>query len=398
MIQILIALLLGVAAGCVTGLTPGVHINLVSLLLFTSSAFFLKYTTPLVLVVFIVAMSITHTFLDFIPSIFLGAPDDDTALSVLPGHRFLLKGEGYGAVKLTLIGSFFALFLILLMTPIFIFCLPKVYPFIKQYMAFILIAASCFLIFKEEKSRFWALTLFLLSGILGIATLNLAVIKQPLFPLLSGLFGMSMLTISFFKNVKIPPQKITTIKIETKESVRALGASLVAAPLVSFLPGLGSAQAAVIGSEVGGKLGQKGFLVLLGAINTIVMGLSFVALYVIQKPRTGSAVIIGKLLESFTLNHLLLFLAVSLVAGCIATFLTLVFAKLFARGISKLNYRYVCLSIIILIAALTIPLSGLLGLLVLFTATSIGLIAALKGIKRMHLMGCLLLPVILYFL
>ena len=398
MIQILIALLLGVAAGCITGLTPGIHINLVALLLFTFSPFFLKYTTPLVLVVFIIAMSITHTFLDFIPSIFLGAPDDDTALSVLPGHKFLLKGQGYGAVKLTLIGSFWALFLILLMTPVFIFGLPKVYPFIKEYMAFILIAASCFLIFKEKKSKFWALTLFFLSGILGVATLNLAVIKQPLFPLLSGLFGVSMLAFSFLQNVKIPPQKITTIKIKPKESAKALGASLIGGPLVSFLPGLGSAQAAVISSEIGGKLSQKGFLVLLGAINTIVMGLSFVALYAIQKPRTGAAVIVGKLLESFTLNHLLLFLAVALVAGCIATFLTLEFAKLFAHTISKLNYRYLCLSIIILIAALTIPLSGLLGLLVLFTATSIGLIAAIKGIKRMHLMGCLLLPVILYFL
>ncbi len=398
MIQILIALLLGVAAGCVTGLTPGVHINLVALLLFTYSSFFLEYTTTLVLVVFIISMAITHTFLDFIPSIFLGAPDDDTALSVLPGHRFLLKGQGYGAVKLTLIGSFSALFIILLMTPVFIFCLPKVYPFIKQYMAFILIAASCFLIFKEKKNRFWALMLFLLSGILGIATLNLAVIKQPLFPLLSGLFGISLLTVSFLRNIKIPLQKITTIKIKPKESMKALGASIIAGPLVSFLPGLGSAQAAVIGSEIAGKLSRKGFLVLLGAINTIVMGLSFVALYVIQKSRTGAAVIVGKLLESFTLNHLLLFLTVALVAGSIATFLTLEFAKLFARGISKLNYRYLCLGIIALVTILTIPLSGIFGLLVLFTGTSIGIVAALKGIRKMHLMGCLLLPVILYFL
>lgn len=398
MLQILIALLLGLVAGCVTGLIPGVHINLIALLLFTSSAFFLQYATPLVLIVFIISMAITHTFLDFIPSIFLGAPDDDTALSVLPGHKLLLKGQGYGAIKLTLIGSFFALFLILVMSPIFIFGLPKAYPFIKQYMAFILIAASGFLILKEKKSRSWALALFLLSGILGVATLNLAVIRQPLFPLLSGLFGVSLLTVSFLRNVKIPAQKITRIKIKPKESVKALGASVIAGPLVSFLPGLGPAQAAVIGSEIAGKLSRKGFLVLLGAINTLVMGLSFVALYVIQKPRTGAAVAVGKLLETFTINHLLLFLAVVLVAGCIAVFLTLGFAKLFALNIPRLNYRYLCLGVIALITALTIPLSGLLGLLVLFTATSIGLVATLKRVRRMHLMGCLLVPVILWFL
>ena len=33
------------------------------------------------------------TFIDFIPSIFLGCPDTDTELSILPGHELLKKGE-----------------------------------------------------------------------------------------------------------------------------------------------------------------------------------------------------------------------------------------------------------------------------------------------------------------
>lgn len=396
-LQIFIALILGLIAGTITGLIPGIHINLISLLLFSASAFFLQYTSPIILVVFIISMAITHTFLDFIPSIFLGAPDEDTALSILPGHNLLLKGQGYAAIKLTLIGSFFALFLILFMAPLFILFLPKVYPFIKQYMAFILIAASIFLIAKD-KQKFWAFILFILSGILGIITLNLYVIRQPLFPLLSGLFGVSLLGVSFFRNVKIPKQKITPVKIKRKETVKALGASTISASLCSFLPGLGPAQAAVIGSEIAGKLSKNAFLILLGAINTIVMGLSFVALYSIQKSRTGAAVIIGKLLEDFSLNYLLLFLVVALVAGSLAVFLTLVFAKIFAKNIIKINYRYLCLGVIALITLLTIPISGLIGLVVLITATSIGIIAILKGIRRMHLMGCLLLPVILYFI
>ena len=54
-------------------------------------------------------MAITHTFIDFIPSIFLGAPDEDSVLSILPGHKLLLKGYAYTGIILTLYGSATAL-------------------------------------------------------------------------------------------------------------------------------------------------------------------------------------------------------------------------------------------------------------------------------------------------
>jgi len=398
MLQTAIALILGIFAGTFTGLAPGIHINLISLLVFSFSPVLMIYFGIIPLAVFIVAMAITHTFLDFVPSIFLGAPDEDTILSVLPGHKLLLEGRGHEAVMLTLRGSFAGLFIILILTPLFVYFLPKVYPVFKEYMALILIAASAFLIITEKKSRFWALFLFLLSGILGIATLNLSGIKQPLFPLLSGLFGCSLLIISVMSNVKVPPQKITHSTISKKETFKALLSSTIAAPLCSFLPGLGASQAAVIGSEITRNLGEKPFLVLLGAINTIVMGLSFVALYAIQKPRTGAAVIVGKLIQDMTLGNLLLFLVVMFIAGIIASFLTIAASRFFAKNIAKLNYRSLCLVVILLITILTIPLSGALGLLVLATGTAMGIVAALTGIRKMHLMGCLLVPVIFYFL
>ena len=116
MIEILFPLILGILAGTITGLIPGIHVNLISLLLFSFSSWLLRFFEISALFVFIVAMAITHTFLDFIPSIFLGAPDDDTALSVLPGHSLLLQGRGYEAVMLTLKGSFYSLFLVFILT------------------------------------------------------------------------------------------------------------------------------------------------------------------------------------------------------------------------------------------------------------------------------------------
>ena len=54
----------------------------------------------------IIGCLVTHTFLDIIPSVFLGAPDTDTALSVLPGHKLMLAGRGYEAIKCSALGSF----------------------------------------------------------------------------------------------------------------------------------------------------------------------------------------------------------------------------------------------------------------------------------------------------
>src|SRR3989338_6918017 len=103
----------------------------------SSSAFLLNYFNPLSLALFIVAMSITHTFLDAIPSIFLGAPDPGMELSVLPGHKLLLEGRGYEAVFLTVIGSFFAVVVCIVLTPIMIPLIRYGYPLIEPYIAYI---------------------------------------------------------------------------------------------------------------------------------------------------------------------------------------------------------------------------------------------------------------------
>jgi putative membrane protein len=396
-LQLIIVSLLGLIIGTFTGLIPGIHINLIAILVFASSAFFLQYVSPIILAAFIVAMSITHTFLDFIPSIFLGAPDEDTALSVLPGHKLLLKGYGYGAMKLTLFGSFYGLILALIIAPILIISIPEIYPIISKYIAFILIIASLFLIIRE-KYKIWAIIIFFLAGILGIASLNLMVIKQPLLPLFSGLFGTSLLSISFLKNVKIPKQKIEKIKVKKKNTIIALFSSLFSSLFVSFLPGVGASQAAVIGSSFKKRINEKMFLIMIGAINTIVMVWSFIALYCIQKPRTGSAVIIGKFFVFFTQNQLFLLLAVALFVGGLAVFQALIFSKIIAKNLSKINYKWLCFAIISFIIIATTIISGPFSLLILATGTAIGITCSLVGVRKMQMMGCLLLPVIIYSL
>ncbi|MFO8015992.1 MAG: tripartite tricarboxylate transporter permease [Candidatus Woesearchaeota archaeon] len=396
-IQIILALLLGVAFGVFTGLVPGIHTNLIAVILLSLSGLLLAYTSPIALAVFIIAISVTNTFVDSIPSIFLGAPDSDMALGVLPGHRYLLKGYGYMAVKLTLIGSFGALVLSLLLFPLSVPVVAFIYPLLQDYIGYILIAVVLFMILRDRK-KLWALFVFVLSGVLGLIVLNMAGLEQPLFPLLSGLFGVSTLLISLRDTNSIPKQKQSQdIKLRKRHTVKALFSGQFSGFITAIFPGLGAAQAAVISMQITKKLGDHGFMILIGSINTVNFILSISTLYVLGKARNGSIVAVSGLMDSVGIRSVLVFLASALSAGALAVIATLWLARRFSSWITMVNYRALVVSIIVFITLMVLALTGWLGLLVLFVSTAVGLIPAEVKVTRTQSMGCLLLPVILYF-
>ena len=395
LIQILLSLFAGILAGIFTGLIPGIHINTLGIILISLSMTILSPINPIYLIVFITSMAIIHTFLDFIPSILLGCPDTDTELSVLPGHELLKQGQGYQAIILTAYGSLAAIFAIILVAFPAILTIEKIYNLLtKQFvMPVILIFISLFLIFLEKK-KLSALFVFILTGALGLCVLNLPSLNQPLLPLLTGLFGGSMLILSIKNKIQIPEQKIT--KPKTKLFKPLLG-SLIASPLCSFLPGLGSGQAAIIGNLIA-RANKKGFLILLGATNTLVMGFSFISLYVISKTRTGAAVAISKLIPELTLNNLLFIIGTIILAGIIAFFITIFISKFIARKIHTFNYSKLSITILLILIFFTIYFTGFMGVLIFIISASLGITTILLGIRRMHLMGCLLVPSILFYI
>ena len=392
-IQILITLLIGIIAGTITGLIPGIHINLIGIILVSLSASFFIPISPIYFVVFIASMAITHTFIDFIPSIFLGCPDTDTELSVLPGHELLKKGQGYQAIILTCYGSLAAIFVLILISFPSILIIQKISNFIPSLIPGLLILASFFLI-STEKKKFTALFVFLLSGFLGLCVLNFPSLEQPLLPLLTGLFGGSMLITSIKNKIEIPKQEIIKPKIKI---IKPLLGAIIASPICSFLPGLGSGQAAIIGNTIS-NTDKKGFLFLLGATNTLVMGFSFIFLYAVSKTRTGAAVAIQEIIRTLSLNLLILILIIVLISGIISFFLTKYLAKLFAEKIGKFNYTIVSIITLLVLILIVFFVSGFLGLIVLTASTFTGIYCISLKVKRTHMMGCLLIPTILLYL
>jgi len=344
-------------------------------------------------------MSITHIFIDYIPSIFLGAPDDSNFLSILPGHEMLIKGQAYSAVIYTLYGSLIGLGLLLILFPLFLVLLPLIYPYAQRIMFFIILVTIFFLLYFEKDRRGWAIFIFILSGLLGIGVYNLP-LRETLLPMFTGLFGISSLITSAIKRQKLPEQKILKLKqipLEKKSIVKTIYASLLASPLCGFLPGLGSGQAAVIGSQIIQDIDRKEFLVLLGSVNTLVLSLSFITLYSINKFRTGVAAAISKII-TISFNDLLILFGVIIVSGLISFFISIYLARFFSRIISRINYQILSIVIMIILIIFVCIFSGWLGLLVAFVSSMLGLTSILLGIRRTHLMGCLLIPTLLFYL
>ncbi|MCL5730225.1 MAG: tripartite tricarboxylate transporter permease [Candidatus Pacearchaeota archaeon] len=392
LIELILFMLLGILAGTITGLTPGIHINLVGALLVGISATILSAVNPFFLVIFIAAMAITHTFVDFIPSIFLGCPDSETQLSVLPGHEMLREGKGYEAVMLSAQGGIIASIILMIIAIPLSLLVPKVYSPINSIMPIILILTSAILIFGENK-RISALFVFAVSGILGLCVLNMN-IKEPLLPLLSGLFGSSMLVTSIRTKVKLPPQQIT----KSKEKVlRPIIGSIIASPLCGFLPGLGSGQAAILGNSLL-KTERKGFLILVGATNILVMGISFISIYAISKTRTGAAAAIHQIIGTLSWQMLAVILVCVLITGIISFFLVKFLAEILSQKIAGVNYSLLSIMTLVFLTIIVVVFSGFLGLIVLAISTITGIYCNQLNVRKTEMMGCLLVPTIILYL
>jgi len=386
--EIVLALCFGLVLGVVTGLVPGVHVNLVAVLLFSIFSGFDGFLVSIV----IIANAVTHTFLDTIPSVFLGCPEEGNCLSALPGHRLLMQGNGYYAVMLTVVGSFGGLMLSVLVMPLLLLVVDPVYSVLKDHIGVIILMLSLFLIFREKK-RYWALFVFVICGVFTLLVFNVTM-KEALFPVFSGMFGVSMLMLS--SDSKIPEQKEFSFSIDNKV-LKAVPCAVIIGWFCSFMPGMGSSQGAVLGSQVV-KLCEKGFMVLIGGLSTVNMVLSLITFYVLGKARNGAVVNVMKILENVYFNQLVVFVGVALIVGSLSVFLASFLSKRFSKLIVRVNYKKLVHFVIGLIVVLVFVISGWKGLVILFFSTCIGLIPQLKEVSRSQMMGSLLLPVMVWFL
>jgi putative membrane protein len=396
----LVLIFLGIGIGIVAGLIPGLHVNTTIPLILSLSFFF---QSPYQIVVLIISVAITEIFIDYIPSIFLGAPEADTSLSVLPGHRLLLEGRGREAIKLTIIGGLgcliLSLILITLLAPYFQFF----YTTTRPYIQYLLILVILFMIISEKKPKKIAFAFFIIviTGLMGLIVLNSPVANQQniLFPTLTGLFGMSTIIISISEKSKIPKQhEDSRLLISPKEIIKAMFLGSVAGIIVGFLPAIGISEAGTMVQYLGGMGDSRGFLVTISGINAANDAFSIISLYLLGNPRSGTSIAIGQILGDLTLFDITFLIGIILFTAGIASLISLYLSKIIPKHLERINYKTLSFLIISLLIFMVFLFSGIFGLLVLFTSTSIGILCAHMEIRRSHCMGLLLVPTLFFFL
>jgi putative membrane protein len=393
-LDVLLFIIAGIGAGVLVGLIPGIHPNTVFAMLIPAAAV-AGATGSYPLLAFIAAISLANTIVAFIPSIFIGAPEEDTSLSVLPGHRMLLCGEGYSALFMTVAGSLCATLMTAAALPVLFFAIPLLYSVIHSYTHVLLMLTFAALVMMEKGSKkFYAIFIFLSSGIAGTMLLSSMSSETVLFPALSGLFGIPMLLLGLRAGSSFPRQK--TAKRPSVKVVKGSVAGWSAGLLVGLLPGIGSAQAGVLsGAALKGK--QKDFMVSLGGIGAANILFTFIALCTISRARSGAASAIEELWGPLSAADVTFIMAVSLFSCFISSLITLSIGRHAARALSGVDYRKVNILVLISLSILIAALSGPEGAMIAVLMTILGVSCAALNVKRMYLMGFLMLPTILFF-
>ena len=94
----------------------------------------------------------------------------------------------------------------------------------------------------------------------------------------------------------------------------------------------------------------------------------------------------SEILEKININHIIIIMITIIITGILCFHWTLFLGKKFSNIVSKINY------IVVLI------FSGFLGFGIFILSTLIGLYGIISGVRRINLMGCLIVPVVLFYL
>ena len=258
----------------------------------------------------------------------MGIPDEDTILSIQPGHRLLFKGKGRQAIRLVSIGGFVSIIILTLLMPALMIILPVTYNLLKDYIGYLLLIVMIILLtrFNKKDRRFKSILLFLISGILGLTVLNSNIGSNlGLLAILSGLFSISSLLYSINSKSKIPPQSMNkSILIDGKFKKSAFAGS-ISGCILGLLPGLGPAQGTIIAQSItlNRNITPEEFLITNSGVNISDTLFSLIALYLINNPRSAISVYIGNILPNIELIHVVFFIFVSLVSVSIACIISI---------------------------------------------------------------------------
>lgn len=389
--ETLTAITAGIFLGIISGLIPGIHINLIASL---SILFYNRLSTSFPAILIIIALTsmlITAIFLNFIPSLILGVPDSEKTAIIKPLHRAILKGRAYFIIKQVAIMLLITSLTSIILLPILYIIITKT----KNLTALVPLILILILLLnlKNEKNKALALAIMLLAGFLGIIAFSTEPLKDPLLPLLSGLFGISSIIDSLSQPPKFKKQFFSNYTKLPKKELKNLPFYTILISSISFIPAISSSQ---IVSII--KKDTKTYLLACSSFTIATALISFITVYTLNKARSGVAVASISYLGQINQINLLLIIATVIITAAVASILLIKFSKLILKNLEKIPYKKLSISVLIIITAIIITISGIYGIIIAALATLLGIICTKFQLNRNYLMASLIIPTIFYFL
>ena len=299
-----------------------------------------------------------------IPSTFLGVPDADTSLAVLPAHALCLEGNGEEAVRIAALGSACA---IIIAVPLSVLCfllLPALQPVLR--LGHRDPDRGCHRVHDRDEriARAGRSAIFAVSGLLGVFAMRYAFMgwhtlggeTAILMPLLTGLFGISVLLIA--SQGALPAQQFRGLRVENRTVVKCSILGTLAGIAVGWLPGLSTATAnGALASVIGYEKDRRAYIIATSAANTANAFIGLAALFALSRMRNGVMVALAEL-PLPSMSELM-------IIGVLAAFLAYVITVWLSRSagwLTGINGRLLNRAVIIFVVGLCIVLTGPFGI------------------------------------
>ena len=418
-LNLIIWIILGTVLGSVLSLIPSLHIyNVAGVILILNIA--LEKFIPLdVLAYFMLAMVVAYSIVNTVPSIFLNAPDDSLAFTILPGQQYMLMGKGFEAAMLTNIGCLAGIIALILMTPAVFTIFPKFRIIIREHMAWILGSVIAFMLITEWPkgtdraptglgrfmeawaSLFAGLLTFVLAGLLGIIIMNKTIVPverafQSIMPVFVGIFALPGLMQNILARIKIPKQHIaTSVDLDFPLFLRGGAAGFLGGIFAAYFPIITGGIGGLMAGHATAQRDERLFVVSQGASRLVYYTGSFLLAFApgLMLTRGGMAWIMAPFFTARVKGDYYLALAAVALAGGLSFLLTIYLAKWLLKILPRINFTALSIAVMIFLTILVYWLTSWTGIILMIVATGIGSIPVFFYSRRMNCMAVLLVPI-----
>src|SRR5512143_2197124 len=357
LLSYLLIAVLGAFIASFLALIPALHIYNVITLAFLFAGGLQAWLQPDQFAMLLLGMVTGYAVLSVIHSIYLAAPDENSAFLVLPGQKWLLERRGYEAAILTGAGSLCGVIVLVLLSPFLTEVTRTLRIVLTPHFGWILAAISLFMLMSEwpragdrgpsNWARFRAawtplgagLLTFFLSGLLGLILLYRSFLPVSaafvnLLPAFIGLFAIPMVLTNLIMGTRVPPQHLSTsIDVSPALLLRGAFAGSLGGLFAAFFPVVTGGIGSFLAGHATAQRDERSFIISQGASKLVYYAGGFLLFFLpgLQLARGGLAAMVSTIYTPDTPQMYYTAVAALAVSGAVSFCLLIPYARFSVR-------------------------------------------------------------------